>query len=40
MFFVLTKFSVLNGSHMDVHRIYDLTLVRFLTVFELRPPRC
>jgi len=26
-FFLLTKFSMHNGIHMDIHRIYDLTVV-------------
>jgi len=30
-FSVLTKFSMPNGSHVDAHRIYDLTVVRSFT---------
>jgi len=29
-FFVFTKFIILNGSHIDAHRIYDLTVAHFL----------
>jgi len=37
-FFALTKFSMLNGSHMDAHRIYDLTVVHlFKCIFNLGP---
>jgi len=40
-FFVLTKFSMPNGSHMDAHRIYYLTVVHFVQVhFQIRAPRC
>ena len=37
-FFVLTKFSVSNGSHMDDHRIYALTVVHlFKCICNLGP---
>ena len=37
-FFVLTKFSMHSGSHMDTHRIYDLTVVHlFKCIFNLGP---
>jgi len=32
-FFVFTKFSMHNGSHMDAHRIYDLTVVHRFKCF-------
>jgi len=32
-FFVLVKFSVHTGSHMDAHRIYDLTVVLIQVYF-------
>jgi len=37
-FFVLTKFSMHNVSHMDPHIIYDLTVVYlFKCIFNLGP---
>jgi len=27
------KFSMANDSHMNPHRIYDLTIVHFVSVF-------
>jgi len=37
-FFALTKFSMLDGSHMDVHRICDLAVVHlFKCIFNLGP---
>jgi len=37
-YFVPTKFSMPNGSHMDAHRIYDLTVVHlFKCIFDLGP---
>jgi len=39
-FFVLTKFSMPNVSHIDAHRIYDLTLAivyLFKFIFNLGP---
>ena len=32
-FFVLTKFSMANDSHMDAHTIYDLTVIHLLKCF-------
>jgi len=37
-FFVLTKFNVLNGSHVGVHRTYDLTAVHFSSNFNALLP--
>jgi len=37
-FFVLTKFSMPKVSHMDAHRICDLTVVHlFKRIFNLGP---
>jgi len=37
-FFVLAKFSMPYGSHMDAHRICDLTVVHlFKCIFNLDP---
>ena len=38
-FFVLMKFSVVNGIHMDGHIICDLTVVHFWTGFFNLAPR-
>jgi len=37
-FFVFTKFSMPNGSHMDAHRIFDQTVVHlFKCILKLGP---
>jgi len=37
-FIILTKFNMLNGSHMDLHIIYHLTVVHlFEWIFNLGP---
>ena len=37
-YFVLNKFSMPNDSHMDAHRIYDLTVVHlFKCIFDIGP---
>jgi len=37
-FFALTQFTMLNGSHMDAHIIYDLTVVHlFKCILNLGP---
>jgi len=37
-FLALTKFIMPNGSHMDAHKIYDLTVVFCSAEFSTRGP--